>query len=490
MKHLLSITFLALGSVVGQQPSTEVFKDPEFQKRFMGSYGFLPDVEPSIDTNDEEERAYFLSIKELLAADNMAALKAKLQQDINPELSNPALIFMLANIWFQEDNNAEAEKWYQLAIKRFPSYLRAHKNLGLVYFRLGDNTKAIESLSEAVRLGDHSAQTVGLLGACHMGNENWLAAESALRQAVVLEPEKKQWKNSLLKVFFESGQYEAALGMVEPQLRENPNDDKLWAMKARALMELGRQEDATVAFETLHHMGKATPQILEILGAIYMDQEKPNAALKAYTAAAKGSQKLKGSSVLRTANLLFGYQYVDQAKRYVSQLRPRVKELTPAEQLELKTLEAKIARLEGNVSRAMTTLEEIILKDHLNGDARIELAQLYENLAREAEEETKKAEHYARAQLYFDQALQIPDSEALAALRYGQMLVRKSDYIKAVPLLQRSYRLRPKDEVDQYVKRVERAARQQEAKEAELKKAQAPLPGTKKDEEGEKEDDA
>jgi thioredoxin-like negative regulator of GroEL len=216
---------------------------------------------------------------------------------------------------------------------------------------------------------------------------------------------------------------------------------------------------------------------MEILGAVYMDQEKSNAALSAYLGAAKASSKLKGSSVLRTANLLFGYQYIDQSKRYISQLRPRLNELTPDEQLKLKTLEAKIARSEGDNGAAMAALHDIILKDNRNGEARVELAQLYAILAGEAEEETKKAEHLARAKLYFDQAMQIEDSQAMAALRYGQMLVGQAEYIKAVPLLKKAYELRPRDEVDQYVKRVERAARRQQEKEDADRKA-ASLPTT------------
>jgi tetratricopeptide (TPR) repeat protein len=467
---------LALSSL-GNSLAQNLFQDPEFQKRFMGSYGFLPDVEPEIDPNDEEETAYFLEVKELLAADNMAGLKAKLMQDMDPDVSHAALQFMLANLHFQDENNADAEKWYLSAIRKFPSYLRAHKNLGLVYFQKGENELAIESLSKAVQLGDREAQTTGLLGICHMNQENWLAAESALRQAVVLEPKNSQWKQSLMRVFFNSEQYEAALSLVNQGLMEKPDDDRLWLMKGRALMELNRPQEASVAFETLRHLGKATPEIMEILGAVYMDQEKSNAALSAYLGAAKASSKLKGSSVLRTANLLFGYQYIDQSKRYISQLRPRLNELTPDEQLKLKTLEAKIARSEGDNGAAMAALHDIILKDNRNGEARVELAQLYAILAGEAEEETKKAEHLARAKLYFDQAMQIEDSQAMAALRYGQMLVGQAEYIKAVPLLKKAYELRPRDEVDQYVKRVERAARRQQEKEDADRKA-ASLPTT------------
>lgn len=472
MKYVIS-TLALLGSVAFAQQPGSLFKDPEFQKRFQGSYGFLPDVEPKPNAQDEEETAYFLAVKDLLVADNMAALKAKLVADLQPDISHAALQFMLGNIYFQEENNEAAAKWYLSAIKKFPSYLRAHKNLGLVYFQQDDISKAIASLSKAVELGDKSAQTMGLLGACHSTTENWLAAESALRQAIVLQPKKKQWTNQLLKVFFDSEQWEAALSIVEVQLKEAPDDDRFWGMKARALMGLNRSDEATFAFETLRHMGKASALILETLGGMYMEQEKPNAALSAYTAAAKASKKLKGSSTLRTANLLFGFQYVDQAKSYVKILKPRLKELTPTEQLELRTLEAKIARVEGNDSGAMTILQDIILKDNLNGEARIELAQLFERAAIEAEEETKKAEYYARAKMYFDQAMQIEGSAAMAAQRCGQMYANRADYVKAVPFLQKAFQLKPRDELDQYIKRVERAARRQEAQAA-ADKASAP----------------
>ena len=472
MKYILPTLALLGGMALAQQPGS-LFKDPEFQKRFQGSYGFLPDVEPKPNPQDEEETAYFLEVKDLLVADNMTALKAKLLADMQPDVSHAALQFMLGNIYFQEENNAEAAKWYLSAIKKFPSYLRAHKNLGLVYFQQDDIPKAIASLSKAVELGDRSAQTMGLLGACHSREENWMAAESALRQAIVLQPDKKQWTNQLLKVLFDSEQWEAALSIVETQTKETPDDDRLWGMKARALMGLNRTDEALLAFETLRHMGKATAPILETLGAMYMEQEKPNAALSAYAAAAKVSKKLKGSSILRTANLLFGYQYIDQAKSYVRTLTPRVNELTPNEQLELRTLEAKIARVEGNESAAMTILQDIILKDNLNGEARIELAQLYERAAKEAEEETKKAEYYSKAKMFFEQAMQIEDSAALAAQRCGQMYANRTDYVKAVPLLKKAYQLKPRDELDQYIKRVERAARRQEAKEA-ADKASAP----------------
>ena len=73
--------------------------------------------------------------------------------------------------------------------------------------------------------------------------------------------------------------------------------------------------------------------------------------------------------------------------------------------------------MDGNDSRAIA-----ILQDNLNGEARIELAQLYKRAAKEAEEETQKDEHYDRATLYVDQAMQIESSAALAAQRVGKCM--------------------------------------------------------------------
>ena len=47
----------------------------------------------------------------------------------------------------------------------------------------------------------------------------------------------------------------------------------------------------------------------------------------------------------------------------------------------------------------------------------------------------------------------------MAAQRCGQMYANRADYVKAVPFLQKAFQLKPRDELDQYIKRVERAAR-------------------------------
>ena len=46
-----------------------------------------------------------------------------------------------------EDNLVEAEKFYDQAIKKYPAFRRAYKNLGFVHIQSGDYVSAINSIS-------------------------------------------------------------------------------------------------------------------------------------------------------------------------------------------------------------------------------------------------------------------------------------------------------------------------------------------------------
>src|SRR5690606_4954305 len=114
-------------------------------------------------------------------------------------------------------------------------------------------------------------------------------------------------------------------------------------------------------------------------------------------------------------------------------------------------------------------LQRTIYEDNRNGEARIELALYYEEQAKRVEEgspeaELKREELFSKAKLYFEQAQMIPDSEMLARQRHGQMLVSRGKYDEALPLLRKVHEMKPNDRFEEYLRRVERAARRHNAK--------------------------
>lgn len=122
--------------------------------------------------------------------------------------------------------------------------------------------------------------------------------------------------------------------------------------------------------------------------------------------------------------------------------------LSDANDLTLLTLEAKIARAENDNETAITALKQIIERDALNGEALIELGNIYA-----AQGDLPKAINR------FEQAEKIEASEREALIAHAQALVANTDYQAALPLLRRSLYMQPDNNLEDYVKRVERAAR-------------------------------
>ena len=74
----------------------------------------------------------------------------------------------------------------QVGTAKFPNFLRAWQNLGVVYYRLGEFERTIPAHTRVLELGAGNSDTYGLLGYAHASVGNHIAAESAFRMAVLL----------------------------------------------------------------------------------------------------------------------------------------------------------------------------------------------------------------------------------------------------------------------------------------------------------------
>src|SRR6185369_14245620 len=99
---------------------------PEVRKSLMGSYGVLAEREPKLSP---QEREALEKIVPLLGSD-LPAAETALAALVKPD-GSALLDFTLGNVQFQRDRLAEAGKSYGSAVQKFPTFLRAWKNLGL-----------------------------------------------------------------------------------------------------------------------------------------------------------------------------------------------------------------------------------------------------------------------------------------------------------------------------------------------------------------------
>ena len=183
-------------AATGFQPweGAEILQDPEWRKRFLGSYGFLSGAEPQIK---QQELELLREVVDLMKV-NLPAATSRLQAAASPE-SSAALDFILANLHFQSGAMPEAKAAYESAVTKFPDFRRAHKNYGLLLVQEQDFENGAKHLARAVELGDRGGRNYGLLGYCYMNLDHPYAAEAAYRNALLQDPTSRDWKLGLAR---------------------------------------------------------------------------------------------------------------------------------------------------------------------------------------------------------------------------------------------------------------------------------------------------
>ena len=136
MKKLSQIFGVALGLAIFSthllsrpyQLEEYTWDNPDFQKRFIATYGVISPVEPRLSPEDSQ----FLRDVILPVIEDRPERAREALQDRLRETTSPALYFVLGNINLQRGNLEEARKNLQIALRRFPDFLRAHRSMALV----------------------------------------------------------------------------------------------------------------------------------------------------------------------------------------------------------------------------------------------------------------------------------------------------------------------------------------------------------------------
>lgn len=451
MKNLLRLflaLLLSISMVVGQStmrnPALDMWNDANFVKSFTASYGVLSGFEPEIsDPEKEILRGLIESIK-----NNPQAAIQSLEAQIEPK-SSAAFDFILANLYFQQANLQNAAKYYRSATKKYPNFRRAHKNLGLVLVQDNKLKAAIPVISKALELGDVDGRSYGLLGYAYLTEELYLPAEAAYRQAILMQPEVKDWKLGLARCLIETQDYKAAIALFDALLKEEPDKVDYWLLQANAFV--GKDETLAAAqnIEIVRRMGAAKVSSLTMLGDIYMSHSFPKLALSAYLEALAKSDKQNSQALMRAAKLFTLSGNYEESQKLIDQMRQQFgMNISDEDDLGLMILEAKIARANGDDELAFAKLSNIVERDALNGGALVELGNYYAS-----------KDDLVRAVNRYEQAQLIAKYERQALIAHAQTMVRKANYKKALVLLKRALELESDKYLADYVERVERAAR-------------------------------
>lgn len=459
-------------------PPRNLFRDPQFVKDFVGSYGFVSEVEPKVSA---EESRVLVKLSELFDAGKFGEAEQELVRFIketeapaDPETQaqeiSPAMVFVLGNLYFSAGRTEEARRAFLEALRRFPKFRRAHVNLGYLYVSKEEFDKATSHFQEAVSLGEGNPRVYGLLGYTYLLKKKPLAAENAYRQAYLLDPASRDWKLGLAQALMQQEKMAEASAMLGTLIDEYPEDRELWLQQTNALLAQERKMDAAVNLEVLRMKGLASEGELNLLGNLYMDQGEPQLALNAYLAAMDKSESLNFERSLKSARVLNDYGFPEKAASFLERIRAKGgSSLDEKQQVEVDLLEAKIAGSAGDSARVGEILVGLVKRDPMNGPVLLELGRHYDSLAKNEEDEAAREKLLIEARTQLQLAAGIDETAYGANLALGQLLVRERKYIEAMPPLDKALELKASDSLKNYVSRVRRAAdrdKQREEREA------------------------
>src|SRR5690606_23594543 len=124
------------------------------------------------------------------------------------------------------------------------------------------------------------------------------------------------------------------------------------------------------------------------------------------------------------------------------------KEIGGEQQLELMTLQAKIARAQGRAGEAAKLLEDIVARDGTRGDALLELARYY-----------RDQKNDEKAWLLLERAQRLEAYEYQALVEQAQLRVAQRQYEEGAKLLRQALRIKSEPRIEQFLARVEAASR-------------------------------
>ncbi|QQL46326.1 tetratricopeptide repeat protein [Sulfuriroseicoccus oceanibius] len=380
---LLLSLFAGVGSIhADDKPlplNCAIWSDPSFVASFNGSYRPEARIEPTLTS---AERGVLVDVQKLMADGKRDDAAAKLSQALN-ESPTAALFFNLGNVCFELGKTEDAIDAFEKAIESFPSFRRAHRNLGIALIRAGRNDAALKPMVEAVRLGDMDGTTLGMLGYLRLNRGEYASALQAYRQAQLTQPEAVEWMAGIAQALAQLERSAEAVALLDEVIAARPAEPSYLLMQAQMMAAADRDDDAIVNVELARRLMRAASgdgavdlaaEDLLFLASLYLRTDAGERARDVLLAAVMREPAAPLESVVRPlAHLVRGGQ-VELAEPVVEAVEKRYADAIEGSADFLRT-RARIDLQREREDRAVAVLEQLIAKDPTDGESQLVLAR-------------------------------------------------------------------------------------------------------------------
>lgn len=440
-RKLLSV---AIGIMVPMTGHAQLFPlsendwdNPEFVERYLGSYGMDMELSPEVSMYGSAILRDLLPFIEDDVEAGIFFLEPKLRVE-----DAPVLDYMLAQLYLENRQPDEAIKHYNTAIRKFPNFLRAYKNIAIAYMQMDDCEGARPHLDKVLELARGDGLIYGILGYCHLQNENYSSSMSAYEIARLFEPDRVNWQIGLAQASLQARKHQDAIVLLEELIRENPANATYLMLQTNAYLAIGEDEDAISNLEILNRIGEATGMSLTLLGDLYIRNDILSLALRSYMAGLDKDDRPVFSRASRAVGYFAQTERWQNAQSYLERLKSVYgNDLNDRDQIIMLISEAEIAQGMEQFSNAVTLLEQAIGRDPLNGKALLLMAQNHKNSG-----------DYERAELFYDRAAAIEEVAYDALTDNARMAVSFRRLSRALSLLERANLIRPSSTIESNIR--------------------------------------
>ncbi len=405
-----------------QENSTAKKKPALDPKRIINeSSGFLKEREPEMNA---EEYAIYERVVTMLSTKPEFALKLLEAMVNEKEPPSPAFQFILGNAYYATGDLPKSEAAYLDAIKRYPTFLRAWNNLGVLYYSDQRYADAVRCFSKCATLGDRDPLTYGLLGYSLEQERKIVPAEMAYMQALSGDPNNTDWLEGLLRIYIQGKQYARAEWLARDLIRQRPADARFWVTFADILLAQNRRLEAIALLEVCMGTGIAGTTEQDVLAGLYAEQHLVPEAIDAYRRVMRALPDLGERKMLTFARVLTSDGRFADAERVFTALNGHV---SPAALTDYRLARSELLMAQQKWPQAGTELEEVVRAEPLNGRALLGLGRAYAAQG-----------NLPRAQLTFEAAVRVPDTTYRASLELATLELRNRHYDKTVLYLEQA----------------------------------------------------
>jgi len=441
-KKILTLFLLSAAVLPYTTIADEVQRKLDPKRIINESSHFLKEREPDLTAEENalyEKASDLLTSKPDLAVSLLEGIGTKSGSGTN-ELASPAFDLLLGNVYYSSGAVEKAEARYLSAVSRYPSFLRAWTNLGILYYAQGQFKKAIPCLMKAVTLGDRASTTSGMMGLCLENTGDPIGAEVAYIQALAGDPGNVSWMEGLLRVYLAAKQYARAEIMVRNLIKVSPSEPKYWLTYSNIMAATDRKLEAIALLEQTLSTGIAGEAERAELAGLYAEEQLIPEAAQTYGGIKATTQVLGAQKSLQLVRTLIASSEWDKARALLNEIEPRFSAGGREEFLQVK---ADLFSARKKWDAARDTLQELLRLAPMNGKALVSLGRVY------------TAEGDAvQATLAFEAAVQTRDGTFSASVELATIELKNRHYEKSVSYLERALSFQKSQDLEDILTRI------------------------------------